>query len=374
MTDQFQDIRPYNDQEAPLKLAQTLHDPSFVATLSAWLAPGLHKKMPWLVRPVVRLGLKAYFGRVKNVDGFQRKLAPFAKRIVKSSIAEFTVSGLDKLDKGRAYLFVSNHRDIVMDPLLVNWSLYQADMQTVRIAIGDNLLTKPFASHLMRLNKSFIVKRSVKGLKEKLRAAQQLSKYIHFSILEEQANVWIAQAEGRAKHGFDKTNSAVIGMFSLSRPKTVDYASYINELNIVPVAISYELDPTDVAKARELYAQATEGRYKKKRNEDLTSIARGLTGWKGRVHLQFGEVLAGDFSCDEDVASAIDQQIHRLYRTFETNEWAYQRLAGQQSELSSDSVERLAERCGRLSSDVQPYLLRQYANAIRMSKGEAPIS
>lgn len=369
----FDDIRPFNDDEVRPVLKTTLSDPEFAQTISAWLAPGLNRKAPWLIRPLVRLALTLYVGRVKTIDAFQMKLAPFVARLLKRSVEEFSVHGLERLDKNKAYLFVSNHRDIVMDPAMVNWALHQNGFQTVRIAIGDNLLSRPFSSNLMRLNKSFIVKRSVKGMKAKYKAAQELSKYIHFSILEETANIWIAQREGRAKDGYDRTNPAVIGMFSLSRPKSRDYSDYINELNIVPVAISYELDPLDVAKARELHAQDTKGEYRKRQNEDMTSIARGMTGWKGRVHLEFGNVLTGNFETDDDVARAIDDQIHQIYRPFETSEWAEAQLNGEASAPVNANVEALKKRLDNVRDELKPYLLKQYANGMRMQRGDDPL-
>lgn len=369
----FDDIRPFNDDEVRPVLKETLQDPELSKTISAWLAPGVNRKAPWLIRPLVRLALTLYVGRVKTIEAFQMKIAPFVARLLKKSVDSFSVHGLERLDKNKAYLFVSNHRDIVMDPAMVNWALHQNGFQTVRIAIGDNLLTHQFSSNLMRLNKSFIVKRSVTGMKAKYKAAQELSKYIHYSILEENANIWIAQREGRAKDGYDRTNPAVIGMFSLSKPKQRDYSDYINELNIVPVAISYELDPLDVAKARELHSQDTKGEYRKRRNEDMTSIARGMTGWKGRVHLEFGDVLTGDFESDDDVAQVIDQQIHNIYRPFETNEWAEAQLNGKDYNVVNDNVAQLKQRVDSCRDDVKPYLLKQYANGMRMQRGEEPL-
>lgn len=369
----FDDIRPYNDEEVPRILKQTLNDPALPKAIASWLAPGVNRKLPWLIRPLISLGLKLYFFNVRSVYAFQMKLSPFLARILRRSVQELSVHGLENLNPEKAYLFVSNHRDIVMDPAMVNWSLHQKGFQTVRIAIGDNLLTQPFSSNLMRLNKTFIVKRGIKGLKERFRAAQELSRYIHFSILEENANVWIAQREGRAKDGYDRTNPAVIGMFSLSKPKDRDYSDYINELNIVPVAISYELDPLDLAKARELYAQETKGSYKKGKNEDLRSIARGMTGWKGRVHLEYGDVLKGTFESDEGVAEAIDEQIHRIYKPFETNEWAASQLNNSPIEPANKNVETLVQRVDSTREDLQTYVLKQYANGMRMSQGLEPL-
>jgi len=373
MTTEFDDIRPFQDHEVPGVLKRVLTDKDMHRSLGAWVSPGMNRKAPWLLHPLMRAYLGWQFRGVRTVDGFQPRLRGYLKRILDKSVQDLTVSGLDKLDPNTAYLFVSNHRDIVMDPAMVNWALYHAGFQTVRIAIGDNLLSKPFVSDLMRLNKSFIVKRSVKGMKERLKAAQKLSRYIHHCITEDNANVWIAQREGRAKDGYDKTNSAVIGMFSLSKPKDRSFASYINELRIVPVTISYEVDPLELSKARELYAQEHKGGYKKRAHEDVQSIARGMTGWKGRVHLAFGEVLQGDFEKDDDVAAAIDEQVHQLYRVYESNEWAYAEMMGEPITPATENAEQLAKRVAAARDELKPYLLRQYANAVRMKRGEGPL-
>jgi len=374
MTAEFDNISPFNDDDVTLVLKRVLADREMYSAIGAWVSPSLNRKAPWLLHPLIRLGLAWQFRGIRRVDDFQLRLRGYLKRILDKSVAELTVSGLDELDPDKGYLFVSNHRDIVMDPAMVNWTLYHAGFQTVRIAIGDNLLSKPFVSDLMRLNKSFIVRRSVKGMKAKLKEAQILSRYIHHCITVDQTNVWIAQREGRAKDGYDKTNSAVIGMFSLSKPKDRDYARYIRELNIVPVTISYEVDPLDLSKARELYAQEYKGGYKKRAHEDVQSIARGMTGWKGRVHLAFGDVLSGNYGKDSDVAVAIDEQVHRQYRLCESNEWAHAALHGETLEPGNADAIKLAERVATARDTLKPYLLRQYANAVRMKRGLPPLT
>lgn len=375
MTTEFDDIRPFNDAEVAEVLGAVIADPELHQALGAWLSPGLNRHAPWLLHKLIKLALRWHFRGVRTVADFQPRLRVVLKRIMDKSIGQLTVSGLDKLDPEQAYLFVSNHRDIVMDPALVNWTLYHAGFQTVRIAIGDNLLSKPFVSNLMRLNKSFIVKRSSKGMREKLKAAVQLSRYIHYCINEDKANVWIAQREGRAKNGYDKTNSAVIGMFSLSKPKEQPYADYIRELKIVPVSLNYESDPLDLHKARELYAQVHKGGYKKRAHEDMLSIARGMTGWKGRVHLTYGEVLTGAYERDADVAKAIDEQVHAHCKVFGTNQWAYDALTSGNIDLpAQDSeTEKLKQKVQQSRAEIRPFLLRQYANAVRMKAGEAPL-
>ncbi|MCH8553160.1 MAG: 1-acyl-sn-glycerol-3-phosphate acyltransferase [Natronospirillum sp.] len=364
---QFDDIRPYTDSEVPAVMRRLLRDQDLRRTAVAFLFPNAATNWGWLLRPLVGLYLRLRFSRVRTVEAFQRCLEGYMKRLVERSTSSFTVSGLDRLDPDKAYLFVSNHRDIVMDPGFMNWALYQHGFQTVRIAIGDNLLSQPFVSDLMRINKSFIVKRSIKGRREKLMEARKLSAYIHHSIVQDNANTWIAQREGRAKDGIDKTNPAVIGMFSLSRPKDKPYADYVRELNIVPVAIAYELDPCDTMKARERYYQLERGGYEKGKDEDVRSIAQGMSGWKGRVHLSFGKPLQEDhFQNDTEVAVAVDRQIHHIYRLFETHETAYRWLYEcPEAEAPPWVPKALRERVAQQPTELRPYILAQYANAVR---------
>lgn len=369
----FEDIRPYRDDEVSEILLSLRNDPELHDAILKWLAPKLPRSLKRPARWLLKQLMKAYFRNVNTVDGFQRKLEWPLGRLIRRSSQGFSVSGLDALDPNQAYLFVSNHRDIVMDPAMVNWALYQNGLQTVRIAIGDNLLSKPFASHLMRLNKSFIVKRSVKGMRAKLQAAKTLSQYIHYSITQESANIWIAQREGRAKDGYDATNPAVIGMFSLSCPKGSDYGAYIRSLNIVPVSISYERNPCDVQQAKELFTKDQTGRYKKRANEDLRSIARGMTGQKGRIHITFGSVLAGEYANDGEVAQAIDEQIQQNCHLFETNQWAARTVAGEAVAQQEPMTAELAAAAARLSDELKPYLLKQYANAVQMKRQQPPL-
>lgn len=325
---QFDDIRPYYDAEVRPTLDRILADPELSDAVARLKFPKLTSWLGWLIKPLVKRRLTQELAGVQDVDGFQHVVEKYMQGMITDTTTALTVSGLDKLEKHQSYLFISNHRDIAMDPAFINWTLYHNDCNTLRIAIGDNLLTKPYVSDLMRLNKSFIVNRSAKAPREKLKAAKHLSAYIHHSIVNENSNIWIAQREGRAKDGFDKTNSAVLGMITLNKPKTQEFGDYVKELRIVPVSISYELDPCDAAKARELYQQRTEGKYQKEEHEDVKSIAMGIAGRKGHVHIAYGPVLDGNFADGDQLVSEIDYQILSNYVLHASNCFAYEILHG----------------------------------------------
>ena len=323
---EFDDIRPYDDSEVPAVVARLIADPEFIDLLLSRRAPLLVKLFPWLLRPLLRRTLKKATADVKTVDDLQAHLTTSLKELLDKTTDGFTVSGLDKLDPGRAYLFLSNHRDIAMDPAMVNLALLDVGMNAVRIAIGDNLLSKPFASDLIRVNRSFIVKRSVNGRREKLEELKKLSAYIRHSIRKDGVSIWIAQREGRAKDGHDRTETALLKMLALSRDAEQSFAEAIDELSIVPVAISYEYDPCDIDKGRELYAKRQGEDYIKHQFEDLDTIQKGFVGYKGRIHVAFGEPVGAGFATADELATEIDRQIYSGYKLFPSNIVACQML------------------------------------------------
>lgn len=364
-TSPFDDIRPYRDEEVPTVLARVLADKEFLDALVRFRFPSFPAVLLKALRPIVHWQLKKQTNTVHDVKSFQAVIEKYMQHMITSTSAGLTVSGLENLDAQRAYLFISNHRDIAMDPAFTNWALWHNGMDTVRIAIGDNLLTKPFASDLMRLNKSFLVKRGETAPKKIYVALKQLSAYIHHSIVNEKSSVWIAQREGRAKDGLDRTEEAIIKMFAISKPKEQAFADFIRELNIVPVSISYEWDPCDVAKARELYEKATHGSYQKDTHEDVQSIAAGIAGDKGRVHVSFGEVLRADFDTPEAVAAEIDRQVIGNYKLFPSNYLAAKALGDEtplQNELFAQAFDQRFANC---PEQYRPFWLTMYANPVR---------
>ena len=323
----FDDIRPYHDDEVRPTLNRLLTDKDLLNVVAQHSCPGLARMFPALTVWLTAQQLKRKTRHINTIRSFQAFIEPYLARVINTTTAKVTYSGLEQLDSSKSYLFLSNHRDIVLDPALVNYALYQSDRETCRIAIGDNLVHRPFVSDLMRLNKSFLVKRSVTGRREKLRAFQALSAYIHHCI-ETRHPVWIAQSEGRAKDGNDRTDPAIIKMFNVScRHLEGSFSDHIQKLNIVPVAISYEFDPCARDKARELFQTEHEGCYTKKADEDMRSIVKGIEGFKGDVHVAFGQPLEQEFADAESVARAVDEQIWHNYRLHPINLFAWEAVA-----------------------------------------------
>lgn len=373
----FADIRPYDDNEVPSVLKRLLADNEFIEVITSLKAGPWCTIFGWFLYPLVRFLLTQQLKRVSTVMDFQLLVKTYMDKMVEATTSGFTVSGLDQLDPTKTYLFVSNHRDIALDPAFVNYALYLSGYDTVRIAIGDNLLTKPYISDLMRINKSFIVRRSTKGPRQILAAYKLLSTYIRHSINADSTSIWIAQREGRAKNGIDRTEPAIIKMFSMSKLKPESFSDCINALRIVPVAISYELDPCDGAKSLELYKKSTSGNYLKAEHEDVESIAKGITGDKGNVHVSFGTPLAGEFENADVVAEMIDCQIINNYVLHPTNFFAYKMLhkvypqdvhSSSQQSFSVNGLEEqeraFQQRMDALPTEYRNYALGIYANPV----------
>ena len=374
---EFDTIRPYDDAEVPAVLARLLGDKAFLDILTHFRFPRLAGAFGWLLKPLIAHRLRKEFASVTSVATLQDKVEVYVDRTIEHATDGVTYTGVEQLKAGNAYLFLANHRDIVMDPAFVNYAVYHAGLPTPRIAIGDNLLQKPFVSDLMRLNKSFIVHRSITGRREKLAAYQLLSAYINHSIRNDCQSIWIAQAEGRAKDGDDRTDSAILKMFHMSR-KNEPFAEVIQSLNLTPVSISYEYDPCDQAKARELYIRATTGTYSKAAGEDDTSIANGITGYKGRVHVNFSTPVSEPFEDSKLLASEMDRHILSGYRLFPAHYLAYAQWSDADPQLQvplaaqvfpaeelAKAQEEWQRRLDACPVEHRPYLVLQYAMPVR---------
>ncbi|MGP9498061.1 1-acyl-sn-glycerol-3-phosphate acyltransferase [Halomonas sp. AOP43-D1-4] len=380
--DPWADIRPYTDNEVADVLAHLARDSELLDALTRFRLPRMALWVPPLARKLASHAIQREVKGVATVRDFQMRIASYMDRMIRTTTDAFEVAGLDKLDPNSAYLFIGNHRDISLDPAFVNYALYQAGRDTVRIAIGDNLLKKPYVTDLMRLNKSFIVPRSARGKRAMLAAYQQLSAYIRYSITDDQHSIWMAQREGRAKNGIDRTDPAIIKMLTMAKrnaERDMMFGEAVAELKLVPVSISYEYDPCDVQKAQELHDVATEGSYAKSEFEDIRSIVAGITGDKGRVQLRFGSPVGADMATPDEVAAEIDRQVIGGYRLFPSHYLALEAL-GEAPELVARKTitrqdrERFQARMAAVPENLRPYWLAQYANPVKHKAGRLTLT
>jgi len=375
--DPWSEIRPYQDDEVAEVLERLVHDAELLDALTRYRLPRLARVMPRLSRTLASFAIRRETRGVASVYDFQMRIASYMQRMLRNSTDDFRVEGLEQLDPNTAYLFIGNHRDISMDPAFVNYALYLAGRDTVRIAIGDNLLKKPYVNDLMRLNKSFIVPRSARGKRAMLAAYQKLSAYIRHSILGDNHSIWMAQREGRAKDGIDRTDPAIIKMLTMARrgeDRQAAIGEAVAELRLVPVSISYEYDPCDLQKARELRALEDSGNYEKSEFEDISSIVAGITGHKGRVQLTFGTPLCADLSGPEEVAAEVDRQVLAGYHLFPSHYLALEALGEapellELSEVSDADRARFQARLQTVPEELRHWWLTQYANPVLNKAG-----
>ena len=383
---QFDAIRPYRDEEVPSAIRRLLKDPEFLSLVAGFKAPRLFRLMPAPVRLAVHRWLRREFGAIQTIDALQSQLSGYVQQLITDSTSSVTQTGLEKLDPNKPYLFLSNHRDIVFDPMVVNFLLFQNKLETARIAIGDNLLENRLFAELMRLNKSFIVRRNMTSARDMRDAYLTLSSFI-WHCLVERNSVWIAQREGRAKSGIDRTDPAIIKMFYMSHKKAgLGFSEAMNNLNIVPVSISYEFDPCDGPKARELEIRARTGTYNKGPTEDTDQIVQGIAGFKGRVHVHFGAAITDSPDSAMELADVVDREIHGNYHLHASNLAAYGMLQRQgdshgdearkkvPADYLAGSLENnpqhkaaqtaLRQRLEQHDPSLRPYILAMYANPV----------
>lgn len=396
--DEFRDIAPYDDSAVQPVLQRLLDADDIIGAIASFRFPVLFKIAPGIVRAMVRRYLRARIRNLHTVRDFQGALEPLFDQLVARTTDGFSYSGTDALDPDTGYLYISNHRDIALDSGLLNYALWRSGHDTVRIAIGDNLFGRDDVNDVMRLNKGFVVERGASGAKAMFAAFARTSGYIRQSV-ESGQSVWIAQREGRAKDGFDRTEPALIKMLQMSgrkrgaaedaagngaghdsegdsegvKPrKKESLTETINALHIVPVSISYELDPCGPMKAHELAVRETSGDYEKQPDEDLRSIVTGISGQKGRVHYHFGAPLSGEFESADAVAEYLDSVIVGNYRLWPTHWHAWDQVEADRPDFGDakisdnpDALRIFKQMLAHAPEQEQAWLLAIYANAIR---------
>ncbi|MFQ3215271.1 MAG: 1-acyl-sn-glycerol-3-phosphate acyltransferase [Marivirga sp.] len=315
----FNSIRPYHDSEVNSAVNRLIKHPFFDQAVRR-IFPDLELER-----------LKKSLASIKSVEAFQSDMMyPTAKRVLKNSAAGVTYEGFDRLSAQKGYLFISNHRDIVLDSAILNVLLYEHELETTEVAIGDNLLVNSWIEDLVKLNKNFVVNRNVPP-REMYSYSQILSAYIRYTITEKKTSVWIAQREGRTKDGNDQTQQGLLKMLGLSGEK--DFYDNYAPIRLTPMAISYEYDPCDVLKAQEIHQKLTGETVVKSPSEDLKSMIAGITGVKGRVHLSLGKIvdeklreiklIKNKNDQMQVLADLIDERIHKNYKLWPTNYIAY---------------------------------------------------
>lgn len=321
----FEDIRPLNQDEVQAAIEELLASEEFRHALR-YVKPDLDWDQ-----------LSAAMRACKTKEQFKSTLAYDAvMTVAKKTTFSLTISGRSRLPEGKpACTFISNHRDIVLDASFLNVMLYDVGYGMTQVAIGDNLLIRPWIKTFVRLNNSFIVKRGV-SVRQMLEVSDTLSAYINHTIKDTKESIWIAQREGRAKDSNDRTQPSVLKMLCMAGGK--DIIGNLKSLNIVPVAISYEFDPCDYLKAQEFQLKRDNPEYHKTQRDDLLNMETGILNNKGRVHFTISQLINDqldqlDPNMDRNelfaaVASIIDKEIYRHYRFYPNNYVAYDLLSG----------------------------------------------
>ena len=322
---QYDDIRPFTDAEAVRAFPAAAQTPFLRQTIHYGLPDLTHGQIGTLVSSCTSVR-----------DFIEKAIYPSVERLLRETSSGVAFRGLGALDKDKGYLFLSNHRDIVMDSVILNYGLLMQGMPLTQSAIGNNLVPDEELLLLSKINKNFIVRRDLSP-RETLVFSDKLSRYIRFVLSEIGDSVWLAHREGRAKDGDDATNPGVIKMLTMGAHGG-DLVDYLRGLRIVPMAISYQWDATDTLKVGELLARESGTKYVKAPGEDFHSIVTGIMGRKGGVCVSLGGVLDAELeplrTLDNDVrrirevCRIVDRRIHRLYKPFPSNYVAADLLEG----------------------------------------------
>jgi 1-acyl-sn-glycerol-3-phosphate acyltransferase len=320
----FDSIRPFYDTEVNEAIQSAVNHPMMKA-LMGFTFPDVDEEV-W----------KDQLKRTHSIRDFQCNfIYKSVQNVLAKSSEGLTTSGFEKLQPNTSYLFISNHRDIILDTSLLNVALFDHGLVMTASAIGDNLVKKSFLKTLSKLNRNFIVQRGLPP-RELLESSKLMSEYIGQLLLRENRSVWIAQREGRTKDGNDATHSGVLKMLAMGSDEA-NLMDYFKKIKIVPVSISYEYDPTDALKMPQLIAEANDEIYIKEKNEDFITLLSGIIGQKKHIHIHVGDILdkeldeiAKEFDNNnkqiQALAQAIDDSILQSYKLWPTNYIAYDLL------------------------------------------------
>jgi hypothetical protein len=365
----FDAIRPFYDAEVNEGIRSSINHPMMKALMN-FTFPEMPDEV-W----------KEQLLKTHSIRDFQCNfIYQSVQRVLAKSSDGLTTSGFEKLEKNTSYLFISNHRDIILDTSLLNASLFMHGLVMTASAIGDNLVKKSFLLTLARLNRNFLVQRGLPP-RELLQSSKLLSEYISQLLLRENRSVWIAQREGRTKDGNDATHPGVLKMLAMGSDEE-NLLDYFKKIKVVPVSISYEYDPTDALKMPQLMAEANNEVYIKEKNEDFMTLLSGIMGQKKRIHIHICDVLDRELdviAAENDnsnkqiqsLAQAIDDSILSSYKLWPTNYIAYDILhkTNQFANFYTENEKQLFERRLEIKIDQSNPIalegfLNMYANPV----------
>ena len=372
--DDFRDIGPYEGQDFEDAISRLQQYPQLLNNFTDIISRHNRVVNKWKSFHSKRL-LKVLLGQVHDYLEFQELITcdVFLDMIESSSIDDFTFGGIEELGGDEPHIYISNHRDIVLDTALLDLALYRSDKKRCEMVIGDNLLVNQFTTDLFKVNGAITVKRSLSSTADLREETLRLSRYMRHCIEKKEISLWIAQKSGRSKDGVDNTSSAILKMLYLAyREDGISFPDFIRRASIVPVAISYQHDPCDVTKSeaqiRKLKAEGVYNVYVKKKYADVLDLVRGLRLNKGNVHIQVGTPLSGDAIEDPKAAvREIDRQIHTNYRLWDTNYFAYDYINGTKkfTEKYEDmNTKSFVKHYRHLRPEVRDMVFQGYANPV----------
>lgn len=353
---EFQSISPYTDEEAVIALGKLAEHP-LLPQFSVKFFPDQSPDF-----------LKEIFKNLKSIDEFQfLVMSRFVEWVLEQTVTEFTYDGIENIDPQKRFLVLSNHRDIIFDPAITQLVLFRNNIPLTEIAVGDNLVSSETIEYLLRSNRMIKVVRGITA-RELYLSSQLLSKYIRYNITEQRSSIWLAQRQGRTKNGYDTTEQGLLKMLDMSGSS--DFQQNFEELNITPMSISYEYEPCDILKAREVVISSRQ-KYVKAEGEDLNSILVGIQQPKGNVHLNIckpltTEEVAAAAQCDKNdryqyIRHAVDQRVIEGYKLWKNNYVAYDILNQTDmyaSEYETVDVDRFTAYMEKQLATVEPEIDR----------------
>ena len=381
MADDFRSIAPYEGQDFEDAISRLRQYPQLLNNFTDIISRHNRIVNKWKSFHAKSL-LAHLLTQVHSYTDFQEYITCdlFLSMIESSSIDEFSFGGFenlsmpgdDQIPGGRPHIFISNHRDIVLDTALLDLALFRSDRQMCEMVIGDNLLVNQFATDMFKVNGAVTIRRSLSSASDLRNETLSVSRYLKYAIETKKKSIWIAQKSGRSKDGVDNTSAAILKMLYLAyREEGLSFQQFLERASIVPVSISYQYDPCDVTKSQEeirkLKAEGVYNVYTKKKYADVLDLIRGLRLPKGNVHIQVGAPLDPSLADARTAVREMDRQIHLNYKLHDTNYFAYDYINGTTdyaSKYANMNTKAFVKHYRHLKPEVRDMVYKGYANPV----------